>query len=663
MSSNNATGKWWTSPVAHALLLAAVCLAVYSNNFHHEFQLDDAHVLSTNLAVRSLTNIPSYFVEPGTFTSLRANVDYRPVLQTTYALNYRMGGYDTFWWHFTQIMLHFVCVFGLYALCRRVLTLNEVSADPGMKTTAAPSTAVLVFVPLMAALIFALQPTESGVVNYLSARSSLLTAAFLLPAIVLYMIPRADARYAKTAWVSALLFTLALFTKVEAIACVAVFFLYDVWQTGVADGHRNGFFVDALHSLNMTTLRRMWPMLAAAIAYCVIRQIVMAPYDFEETRRAVGMTAPDYLLTQTVVWWQYVINWFAPVNLVADQGNYPVYHSLFAPRVAAAIVSWLIIGAALLWGWKKHPYLAFVAISALALLSPTSSIAPLAEMLNEHRPYLPIAVLSLAWMIPLGSVVVKAAETHTAVRAIAASAALLLLSACGTLTWQRNRVYRTQWSYLEDIVRKAPSGRALNNYGLLFLQAGRYREALDYFTRALVYTPYWHVVHTNVAIANRSLGNPDDAQKHFDLAIGYDQYSGMALTYRGENYLMLGRYADAVLDFQKAAPKSLERYRLAKGLATAYAGLGNSNKSYEATRECLALDSAQLALDAVSIMKPYFDSNALAPAGVAYFEKLDSVLPNTWWVQYNLGTLAGRMGDAERMKAAQARGLALKKPA
>ena len=101
----HAPEPWWASPRAHAALLAVVCLGIYSNNFHHDFQLDDSHVLLTNPSVRSLANIPKYFVDPSTFTSLRANVEYRPVLQATYALNYRMGGYNTWWWHLTQILL------------------------------------------------------------------------------------------------------------------------------------------------------------------------------------------------------------------------------------------------------------------------------------------------------------------------------------------------------------------------------------------------------------------------------------------------------------------------------------------------------------------------------------------------------------------------------
>jgi tetratricopeptide (TPR) repeat protein len=643
---------WWSSPRAHAAFLALVCLGIYSNNFHHDFQLDDSHVLLTNPSVRSLANIPRYFTDPSTFTSLRANVDYRPVLQATYALNYRMGGYDTWWWHLTQILLHAVCAIGLYFLCRRILLASSSGAEDRR---------ALRSVPLLAAVVFALHPTASGVVNYLSARSSLLTAAFLLPSILLYMAPHGEQRSARIPWLAALLYTLALFSKVEAVGCLAVYFLFEVWQTAIARGRVGNFFSDLRHALDRQTLRRLAPFLAVTVVYFIIRRQVMAPFQLGEASRPVGVSSWQYLLTQTVVWWEYVLKWFAPVRLVADQGNYPVYRSLLDGPVPLAIGAWLAIGAGLVAFWKERPYLTFLAFSALALLSPTSSVAPLAEMLNEHRPYLPLALLSLCWIIPLGGFAVGAAPRHRAGAGFSALGFALVLVGLGSLTWQRNRVFATERSYLEDVVAKAPSGRALNNYGLLFMREGNYERARELFEEAVKYTPYWSTVHINLGIVYRHLGDSLRARQHYDLGVQYDLYSGTALTWRAEDLLAQGRYREAARDFEAASPKSLERYRMCKGLATAYAGLGDVEKSFDYTRQCLDLDAAQTGTDIVAIAKPFFDSESLAPAGLAFFERLDARLPNTWWVHYNIGTLARRMGDTARGDAEYARAEALKK--
>src|ERR1044071_1348790 len=223
-------------------------------------------------------------------------------------------------------------------------------------------------------MVFAIHPTASGVVNYLSARSSLLTAAFLLPSMLSYMGRSGEPRPARPPWPAVLLFTLALFTKVEAVGCLAVYFLFEVWQTASARGHQGQFFSDLRQALNRRTLGRLWPFLAVTAVYFLIRQRVLAPFDLGEASRPTGVSSFQYLLTQTVVWWEYTFKWFAPVTLVADQGNHPIYRSLLDGPVPLAIGAWLAIGAGLVAAWKSRPYLAFLAFSALALLSPTSSI-------------------------------------------------------------------------------------------------------------------------------------------------------------------------------------------------------------------------------------------------------------------------------------------------
>lgn len=37
----------------------------------------------------------------------------RPILQTTFALNYAITGYQMWSWHLVQILVHTICVLGL----------------------------------------------------------------------------------------------------------------------------------------------------------------------------------------------------------------------------------------------------------------------------------------------------------------------------------------------------------------------------------------------------------------------------------------------------------------------------------------------------------------------------------------------------------------------
>ena len=620
----------------HLIIFALLCLGVYSNNFDHAYQFDSPFTITENPKLRSLTNIPQYFVDPSTYTSLRSQVDYRPVLTTSYALNYWISGYNIWSYHLTQIVLHFFCVAGLYFLCLTILDQIPCPDDSPKKT----------HIAMVAALLFALHPAASGVVNYLNARSSLLTAAFLFPSLLFYMVPSSrQEQYEKTPYLAVLFYTLALFTKVEAVGCLAVYFFYDVWQDKNSRVDSAGFFKDAIKAVNRRTLRRLWPFLAVSVFYFALRFKLMAPYEFEQARHAGDVGPYVYLLTQTVAWWHYVFTWFAPVGLVADNSVFPVYRAPWEGPVALALGGWLLVAAYLVSQWRARPYLLFLAVSALALLSPTSSIAPLAEMVNEHRPYMPIAILSLCWIIPLGQRAGGWITRNGALKIPLVLGLLVIGTGFAGLTYQRNLVFKTERSYWQDVVEKAPSARAYVNYGLTFMHQGDLDTALQNFKKALAVSPYLYVVHTNLAIVYQNTGDEDLARKHHKLAVDNDKYDGRALAYRGGYYLSRRQYLDALADFERSSLKSLALYENYKGMATAYAGLGNAAKAWEFTSKCLMLEFDRTQSEIGSIVRPFFDDQQLVQPGLDYFEKMKTVLPDAWWRYALIAILAERIGD------------------
>ena len=523
--------------------------------------------------MRSLRAIPSYFIDPATLTTNREQADYRPLLQATYALDYRLGGYDMWWWHFTQILLHALVTLGIYALCRRVLAMTTI-----------PRAREIAFA---AAAIFAVHPAASGVVNYLNARSSLLTAVFLLPALLAYMRPIEDPRFERPQWLAAAMYGLALFTKVEAVGLLGALWACELWQRG-RETRDVSLWRAFRASFDRRTLLRMAPALGVTAIYFVIRARVMAPFPFDATRHAADVGAYQYFLTQLTAWWYYVYRWLMPVRLVSDYLAYPVYRSWSNPIVLLAAAGWIAVGVLLVKSWRSAPYLLFLAIAALALLSPTSSVAPLAEMVNEHRPYLPLGILSLALIIPIGAQV-SARPRGRAGPALALAAAVVLLALC-SLTYRRNDVFATPESFWKDVLDKAPSSRAHLNYGIALMRENEMAPALEHFHRSLALAPYWHFTLINLGVAYQHLGQLDSARIYYDRAVQYDRYTGLGLTWRGEFRLAQADYAGARDDFLSSLPIGLQRYRNAKGLATAYAGLGDVERSREQIDQMLLLD-------------------------------------------------------------------------
>lgn len=633
MDDPRQAGPGVRATLADALVLLLAGIAVYANAFEHAFHLDSLHTIVDNPAVRRLADWPAFFTDLGTASTLPSNSDYRPVLMVTYALNHAASGYAMPGWHATQIGLHVACALGLYGLAR---WLGRGTLRPAARRWTALATA----------LVFVVHPTGAGVVDYQAARSSLLAAALGLAAILAHA---ASAR--RRAWLVAAVvaFALALFTKVEAIACLAVFVLMDALERARGPD-ASGRFLGDLFGGWRSVLLRLTPHLLVAAAYFAARGAVMAEAPFGESSRAPGVGPYPYLLTQTTAWWAYVAHWFFPRGLVADDSTFPIRTGLGDAAVLGSILGWLAVAAGCVRAWRRRPYLLVACAGALALISPTSSVVPLAEMVNEHRPYLPMAVLSCAWMLLLGEAVQARARLAPLAGFILGAAVVALAVA----TWNRNEVFATQESYWRDVLAKAPSARAHANYARLLMARGEFEPAVAELEAALELAPYYYITHINLGVALAALGQDERAAEHFDLGVEHDAYTATGLYYRGEFLVERGRYAAALADFERTLERGREAYRSHKGLATARAGLADADAALAHTRRCLGLDAERTGLDIRAIALPFFADDEHAAAGVRFFEGLREHLPEAWWVHENLGILCTRLGRTAEAAAAYA---------
>ena len=170
-------------------------------------------------------------------------------------------------------------------------------------------------VALAAALFFAIHPIATGCGNYISARSSLLVGAFLMPALVLYLAALSGRRATPALAGSLILFVLAMFTKVEAVAFLGVIGLAEVLLSPAT--RERPILARFAHG-------PMWIRMAffglAAAAYLVVWKRV-SPLGSATGRGIAGMSGGVYLLTEVRAWWYYIAQVLAPVRQVADEAE------------------------------------------------------------------------------------------------------------------------------------------------------------------------------------------------------------------------------------------------------------------------------------------------------------------------------------------------------
>ena len=474
---------------AAKLLLPALVLGVlftYSNHFQNGFHFDDFHTITDNLYIRSLHNIPKFFTDASTFSALPSNRSYRPIISTSLALDYWIGrGSNVFYFHLSTFLWYLVQLVLMYLLFVHIF--DRIKPSPHNP-----------YFAVFAAAWYGLHPANAETVNYIIQRGDLLSTLGVVAALYtyaalprwrrfhLYLIPAVLAQLAKP---PALIFPLILLVYIAL-------FEEGKWYTA---------FRKCLPALLLT----------AAVAIFEAR---MTPPTF------VGGAASAYAyrITQPLVCLRYFVSFFLPLWLSADTDQ-GALHSILNGDVLLGFGFVLGLGvlAARLSQRRETRPIAFGLSWFLLAMVPTS-IFPLAEVENDHRMFFPFVGMAMAvsWALALGIYREGAAAKSGARRIAIPAIALAVLAVYAHGAWQRNEVWRTEETLWRDVAIKSPrNGRGLMNYGLTQMSKGDYTTALDYFQRALEYTPAYSYLEINLGICNDGLHRDAEAEKHFQRAL------------------------------------------------------------------------------------------------------------------------------------------------
>jgi tetratricopeptide (TPR) repeat protein len=483
-----------------ACLIATVAVA-YSNHFKNSFHFDDAHVIEQNLYVRNPANIPKFFTDATTFSALPANQSYRPVLVTLFALAYKAGGGSPVWFHVIAFSLFLALGAALFFLFRRIFTLC--SPDIGKDIIA-----------LLAAGFYTLHTANAETVNYISAGSDLVSTLLMVVSLLLFA-----ARPALRKWGLYLLpLALGMLTKEVAAVFPALLLAYillvekrlpftDIFKAGkIKEFGRS--ILSALPSV----------VVCGALTGLIFR---MLPPTYTPST----ISRYSYILAQPFVILHYFMSFVLPFNLSADSDWTPI-GNIFDDRVIVGSAFIIIMAAGAVWASRRERTMpvAFGIVWFLVCLLPTSSgVVPLAEVMNDHRMFLPFIGLTIAAScgVALGAQSFERyPRSGPALKAGLAVLLFALFCAHAYGTFQRNRVWKDGESLWYDVTLKSPgNARGLMNYGLALMSKGNIRGALGYFERGLALAPDYAYMHINMAIAKDALGEAKVAEEHFRKAI------------------------------------------------------------------------------------------------------------------------------------------------
>jgi Flp pilus assembly protein TadD len=494
------------------VLLVLALLAAYANHFHNSFHFDDAHTIETNAAIRDLRNIPAFFRDATMFSSLPSNQSYRPLVSTLLTIDYRLaGGLQPFWFHLSV----FVLFLGLIALLVFfIYRLLEASAASSRNVSIA----------LAAAGLYGLHPANADTINYISASSDLISTLGVIGSFVIYATFPQLRRY----YVYALPASAAILAKPVAAIFPLLFATYSLlFQPANAP---------RLQRLAQTAM----PFVTCGALLLFVQR--MTPHSWI----AGAANTRNYLITQPYVVMLYFRTFFWPSDLSADYDLNP-FTTTDDPRFWAgfAFIVLLVAMSVLAARFKGTRVIGFGLLWFFISLLPTS-LFPLAEVMNDHRTFLPHIGLvisfagAISFLLPIR--LVQLPITKLALPGVI----LLILCASCYATFQRNKVWKTEETLWRNVTIKSPrNSRGLMNYGNTLMAKGQFKDALDYFHRALALAPQYSVLFINLAVAEDATKQTATAEQHFKEALRLAPSLPDSYTYYARYLLTHSRTAEA----------------------------------------------------------------------------------------------------------------------
>ncbi|MEW6684256.1 MAG: tetratricopeptide repeat protein [Nitrospirota bacterium] len=497
------------------LILIATAVT-YRGVAANDFVMDDFHTVRDNPAVRSFALAGSWFVSPHATSVFRDRNLYRPIMVASHAIDYAIWGAKPGPYHLTNLLIHLGVVVFVFLLGRRV----------GGGDTAA----------LCAAAVVSLHPINAEAVNYLSARSSSLSALFILAAIWAY--ERAIESGVRESgvrwwWAAALTFgALSLGTK-EVGGVLPLLVL--VWER-----------IQRPTSW-WSVARRVAPWVVLVAVYGIIRTLVLS-----DAESAISSRFDQHILFAIKIGLTSLAYWFWPSGLAPDQG--------WAIRIEMDEARWLVLGAVsaalgtalimrinrrvgwcVLWFW-----ISLLPVGALAFMVRFF-------LYEDHRVYL--SGIGLAW----GMGIAFAAITRRwASRPVACGAWIVTLGMLAAFAVRQDLNRTAVWvdspTLWEDVLKKDPDNvQGLNVRGLNLLGTGHPQEALQAFTRAVELEPRLPKTHNNLGMAYAHLGEWSKAIPAFEQATRLLPRYVEAHLHLGETYEALGRWDDALAAYERLA--------------------------------------------------------------------------------------------------------------
>ena len=506
---------------------------VYLNSLNNPFVYDDHRVVLENYSLRDLSNLRALFL----------NDVFRPAVNISYALDYARSGLAPAGFHLTSLLLHMVNVVLLFVLVRvlagdaramrfvpgrkqRMAASRHASSPPDPEVADTADTAAFA-----SAAVWAVHPLMTQAVGYVSGRSELLCALFMLTS---FLCLHAWLFRGGAAWLAAGIasWILALASKEVAVMLPVVLLAYGALLLPREDG-----------DIRLRLARVYIPMLAFVAVAAAGRIVIFA--GVENVSRA------SFSWGNILVGLDVVRRYTALMFMTAPQS---LFHSALLPSsilrpVVALDALWMAALAVLAWRvYLRAPLVTFGALWFVLMLLPSVSMLVLdvGEPMAEQRAYVAGGGFAMATGAAFARLRGWPASRRVSARAVVTATFGLFLVMTASRTMARNEVWGDPVSLWREAVASAPDiWLPHRGFGDALRDKGDFAGAAEAYREAARLRPEEANTHLALGVSLLMAGRLEEADRALAEAARLSPGMAQAETARGMIARMTGRRDEA----------------------------------------------------------------------------------------------------------------------
>ena len=552
------------------LFLVLATLAVFSPVYHHDFvHLDDDLYITDNPNVQQGLSGESI---KWAFTSTHAGL-WMPLTWLSLMLDFELFGLKAGGYHLINLFFHLANTILLFLLFKRMTGGHWRSA--------------------FVAALFALHPLRVESVAWAVERKDVLSTLFFLLSIYSYV--RYTEHGRSFAYVSSLiLFSLSLMAKPMLVTLPCLLLLLDYWPLGrlnfaePGSDHYQEKIATYPNRKEATVLLLLFEKIPFILLSGIISVITfLAQRSFGALSGLQALPLRARLANALVSYVEYISKMIWPRGLAV---LYP-YPGETLPLWKVAGAGLLLVGLtalALSAARRRYRYVLTGWLWYLVSLLPVIGLVQAGpQAMADRFTYVPLIGLFwlVSWSVPD---LVANWRPKRLILPLSAGLVLALLMVC---TRSQVEYWHDSVTLFEHTLRVTENNNVMhNNLGVVFIEQGRFAEAIPHFTKALQIRPKDVKAQINLAVCLAHQGDLQEAIEHYQTALELEPEHAGAHNNLGNVLLVQGRVDEAAAEFSKALKINGDYAEAHNNLGVVLAGQGRFTEAIEHFRQALRIN-------------------------------------------------------------------------